>query len=424
MNRDHGIVAETNNDNPPMLDNVLISTYTHIYEGIRTNRSGPVKPLLNFFRDRSKTLFLLEQPMPGSDFLDTRLSSYKNGKIVEQTTQRYFFANNHHCFHPRKTHMRLKLRDLVSNLLFLFKHYHTLRKKKISVFIGLECLNAAMGVILKKLGLVDIVVYYIFDWALDRYPNPIMNKAYIYLDKIATYYSDYTWNITYTIEDGKIDALNFNPARMSPQLYVPYCVDIDDSFNLPDENIQDKLVVFSGDLIEENGPLLLIEAFVHVVKKHPDAKLLIIGGEDLEPVLRETIQTYSMEENIKITGYIKEESKVVQLQQRGCIGVAPFAQIKGSRKYFGDVIKIRMYFACGLPVVSTPVPPVIKEIREENLGIVTDDDSPESLSNAILSLLDSKERLADLRKNVIAKAKKSNWQDNYRKAFKQMGIEL
>lgn len=408
---------------PLKLRNIAISTYTFIYNGIRTNNSGPVIPLFDFFKKRAKTIYLLEQPLPGSDTLDICFSVISNQDTVEVSYKRFFFlkylTNN---LDTRKTYIRLKLRDIFSNFYFLLKKYHIFRTQKIDLFIGVESINAIFGIFLKKIGIVNKVVYYIFDWAPDRYSNPIMNRVYLWLDKIATYYADYTWNITYTIEYAKIQILSYNKNKMSPQIYVPYSVEVNEKKLLPNEKINTDLVVYSGGLIEENGPDLLLKAFKLVIQQYPDAKLLIIGGGGIEQSLRQLVTENNMNDKVEFTGYIANEEEIIDLQCKAAIGVAPYPAIKRSRKPYGDVIKVRMYFACGLVVVSTPVPPVSKEIEEEKLGLKTKDDSPETIANGILLFLKNKRLLFDYRANVIAKAKKSSWERNYSNALSKMSF--
>ncbi len=112
------------------------------------------------------------------------------------------------------------------------------------------------------------------------------------------------------------------------------------------------------------------------------------------------------------------------MQKKAAIAVAPYPIMKRSRKPYGDVIKIRMYFACGLPVISTPVPPVTKEIRDEGLGEVTLDDSPESIAKEIMKYFSDPSKIFDDRKRVIEKAKNSNWNNNYSSALKMMGYRV
>lgn len=400
---------------------ILISTYTFIYSDIRTNNSGPVIPMLNFFKDNAKKMYLIEQPLPGSDFLDVQLTKIIDGREVSKAKKNFFFSTYTYRLNSEKTYPILKLRDIFSNFYFIIKNYNEIKKDKIDLFIGVECVNAIFGIILKKLGIVNKVVYYIFDWSPCRYSNLIMNKAYLLFDKIATYYSDYTWNITYTIPIAKKNILGYNNNKMSPQLYVPYCVDFKENRILPDDKIDTNLIIYSGGLIEENGPQILLRAYKIVLDKFPNSKLLIIGGGGFENELKGFIIKNNMEENVKITGYIAEEEKIIDMQCKGAIGVAPYPIMKGSRKGYGDVIKIRMYFACGLVTVTTPVPPVSKEIEEEKLGYKTINDSPEEIAKGICLFLKNKELLFKYRKNVIEKAKLNTWEKNYAGALREMG---
>lgn len=405
--------------------NVFISSYTHICNGIRTNSSGPILPLKKFFAPKVNNLFLVEQPLPGSDSLNTQLTLIKDGVESFNCEKNFFFSKfSQKNLNVNKTYSILKIRDFFSNFFFFIHYFRKLKIKKFDLFIGVECINAISGVILKKLGFVDTVVYYIFDWAPDRYSNHLINKIYIFLDKIATYYADFTWNITYTIGEARVSILHYDPKRMSPQLYVPYCVDFDDTHILSEDQIDPNTIIYAGGLIEENGPELLINAFKLVLKINPLAKLLIIGGGPLENKIHQSIVKEGLSNSILMTGYVEDINKIFELQSKGAIGIAPYPIIKGSRKPFGDVIKIRMYFASGLVIVSTPVPPVSKEIKDEDLGFITDDDSPEELARYISLLLNDKDLLFTFRENVIHKAQQSNWSDNYIKTLRDMGLSI
>lgn len=402
---------------------IFISSYTFFLNSNRTNHAGPVNPLLNYFRNRAKRIYLLEQPLPGSDLIDTQLTLINEGIEGEPISKNFFFSNiDPKRLDTTRTYFRLKLRDVLSNIYFFLKFFRKLKKEKIDLYFGVECVNACFGVFLKKLGFAKKTIYYIFDWAPDRYTNVIMNRIYLWLDKIATYYSDYTWNITYTIADARQNILRYSKKRMSPQIYVPYCVNFDEGVILPEPQIDSNLLVYSGGLIKENGPQLLLEAFGLVIEKNPVIKLMIIGGGGMEQELRDYVVKHNMQKNVEFTGYIADETEILRRQSKAIIGVAPYPSIKGSRKPYGDVIKIRMYFSSGLVVVSTPVPPVSQEIEDEKLGIRTEDDSPAEIAKSLLFLLENKALLFGYRKNVIKKAKLSNWENNYTNALQQMKI--
>ncbi len=409
------------NSLPKKLSSVLISTYTHIHNGVRTNGSGPVTPLLKYFTQFPDiTVYIIEQPLPHSDFKEILFRKIQGGKELLRIQKPILFSFPNQKLHSNKTYLRLKLRDLVSNFAFLYPHI----KKKVDLFIGLESINASCGSILKKMNFVNDVVYYIFDWAPDRYENKIMNKIYLGLDKFASYTCDFTWNITYTIGEARLNILGYNPKKLSNQLYVPYSYNYSPENIAEDEDINTNLIVYSGGLIQENGPHILIDAFSIVLESFPKAKLLIIGGGDGENRIKKQTKDHGLEKNIQVTGYIADEEEIIKLQNKGAIAVAPYPIMNRSRKPFGDVIKIRMYFACGLPVISTPVPPVIKEIRNEGLGEVTLDDSPESIAKEIMKYLSNPLKIFEDRERVIKKAKHSSWNENYSNTLKKMGYRV
>lgn len=401
------------------LKKVFIASYTFYLNGERTNQAGPVNPLINFFLLRVEELYLVEQPLPGSDTLSTYLTVWKKGeKIICEKKDFPLLQLDPSEADTTKTYLRLKLRDAFSVLYFFLKHFPT----RIDFYIGVECVNALVGVILKKMGLVKKTVYYIFDWAPDRYKNKLMNALYIWLDKIATYYSDATWNITYTIEEAKKKILNYTPEKMSVQIYVPYCVDFNGKYVLPAEEVDPNLIIYSGGFIEENGPHLLLQAYKLIKDKFPYSKLMMIGGGGMEERLRDFVRRNNLEKNVIFTGYIAKEEKIMRLQSRAAIGVAPYPLMKSSRKPYGDVIKVRMYFASGLVAISTPVPPVSREIAKEKLGYCTKDDSPQEIAKGISIFLKNKDLLFSYRKNVIEKAKRSKWENNYINALTKMGV--
>ncbi|MCP3956044.1 MAG: glycosyltransferase family 4 protein, partial [Desulfobacterales bacterium] len=244
------------------LKTVFISTYTFIREGRRTNDAGPVKPLRDYFAQRSAAVCLMEQPLPGSDHLHPILTDFRSGRLHRQSRlpMTLRLGKGTASFDSNRTYLRLKLRDLLSNAWALLKTRACHRRTGIDLFVGVESLNALCGILFKRLGLVRAVVYYVFDWAPDRFANPLMNAVYLWMDRMATYYSDATWNITYAIGDARRDLLHYPPGRMSPQIYVPYSPGLPNVPGAAVEKADDNLIIYAGGLIPENGPDLLLQA--------------------------------------------------------------------------------------------------------------------------------------------------------------------
>jgi glycosyltransferase involved in cell wall biosynthesis len=119
--------------------------------------------------------------------------------------------------------------------------------------------------------------------------------------------------------------------------------------------------------------------------------------------------------NVEFTGYIQGPANLDKLTCECLIALAPYPDTSSSTKKYGDVIKIRAAFACGLAVVTTHVPPASKEVREEELGIVTNVDAKE-MAAAILKLCGDETLLRKCRENAIRKAIDHNWTSIYTRA--------
>lgn len=97
-----------------------------------------------------------------------------------------------------------------------------------------------------------------------------------------------------------------------------------------------------GRLDEQKGYDDLIEVFQKVIRKCPDAGLLILGEGDLQEELKKVIQNYNMQDSIKLLGVKKN----------------PFAYMAkcdiyvSASKHEGFPNTLVEAMACGLPVIS------------------------------------------------------------------------
>ena len=68
--------------------------------------------------------------------------------------------------------------------------------KKYELFIGVDNLNALAGLVLRRLGKVERVVYYVIDYTPVRFKNPLLNAIYHWVDRRAVHGSDAVWNLS------------------------------------------------------------------------------------------------------------------------------------------------------------------------------------------------------------------------------------
>ena len=75
------------------------------------------------------------------------------------------------------------------------------QKKKYDLFIGIDPLNGFIGLILRHLGKVDTVVFYLIDLNPTRFENKFLNFLYHKLEKFCFKYSDSVWCLTEKIKN-------------------------------------------------------------------------------------------------------------------------------------------------------------------------------------------------------------------------------
>ncbi|KKQ35132.1 MAG: hypothetical protein US50_C0024G0001, partial [Candidatus Nomurabacteria bacterium GW2011_GWB1_37_5] len=98
----------------------------------------------------------------------------------------------------------------------------------------------------------------------------------------------------------------------------------------------------------------------------------------------------------------------IQLPQYS-LAIAPYEKYddKGhlSFTYFADPAKLKLYMACGLPVLVSDVPYNAKEIENSGCGAIIRND----LSKDIVDILLDKTKLKSLNQNTIIYAKSLSW---------------
>ena len=399
---------------------VLIATFSPWKGGVRLPTNGMVKPFVDYFSKRSKEFVLIDQPHPGSDILMPRIEIYKNGKqtkIVKNSFWLSWLRPVLSLTNVHKTQISFKLRDFLSVVDFT-----TRSKSKFNLFIGFESVNALAGVVLKKFGRIKNVVYYVSDFSPHRYKQNWFNKLYLWLDKLAATYADATWNVSNAMPLAR-KKLGYNLSKLSPQIFAPNAFFKKEIKYLPFNKTKPYSIIYAGTLGLENGPNLAIESMPEILGKFPKATLTIAGGgrsED-EIYLKKVIRKLKLEKNVNFVGFVPTNKELFDLVRQHWLSVAPYKAIPNSVRWYADAVKIRMSMACGLPVITTQVPPNGKLAEKAGAGIITKD-NPEDIANALIKIFSDKNLYLKMRRNAITSAKENTWENSYTNALKKMGL--
>lgn len=399
---------------------IVIATFSAWSKGQRTPTNGMIEPLLSFFGKRSEEIILIDCPHPGSsDDVIPKIETYKNNKLVKQTKPAILipplFVLNR--FNTLKTQPTFKTRDFTTIFQVLAG-----KKTKTDIFIGLESINTIVGIIFKKLGRVQTVVYYVSDYSPNRYPSKLFNKIYLWLDRLCAKNADYIWDVSPAMMPARLKS-GLNVSQAKPCIHVPNALFPHQIRHLEAEKLEPYSLAFAGTIGPENGLDLAIEALAIAKKKLPKLKLYILGGglKEEEKKVEKLIKKLKLEKSVKNFGFISDLNLLSDILTKYMVGLAPYKHIKNSVRLYADATKMRLYFANGLPTITTHVPPLALEATKKGCAIAVKD-TKEELARAIIKMFSDKNIYLKYRKAAIEFAKNNTWENSYQNALNKMGF--
>lgn len=401
-----------------MIDKLLIATFSIRVKNKRSAINGMVEPLLSYFLPKVKELVLIDGAHPGSDTVLTFYERYKNGTCVKKSISRIstFFSSFLKLQNSNATHLSFKIRDLLSTI-----EFGIFSKHSYDLFIGLESVHTIAGILLKRIGKVKKVVYYVSDYSPHRYSNKFLNNFYLFLDRFCCYHADYIWDVSPAMMPARLSA-GLQKNKSAPVILVPNALSADQISYLPIKKRQPYSLIFVGTLGPENGPQLAIQAMPDILKVFPQAKLHIIGGDGkFETYLRQLVKKLHLESSITFHGFLSNAEEVSRVAKKYMIGIAPYTAELSSPRWYADATKIRLYLGAGLPVVTTQVPPLGKELEKIRAGVVIKDNEQE-LAKAVVKIFSDPNHYAEMSRHAVEFAKYNTWENIYTSAIKKMKI--
>lgn len=376
------------------LSNLKIVIVSHIFT------RGASQELADYLKDKVKELVFIGHPFYYCEDTRSTVEWIKNGKLVKKK----FFKN------LKLPEFLSYLKDIIATFYFLFKTGF-----KSDIYIGVNCFNATLGVLLRSFRLCKKVIFYTIDYADTRYENKVFNFLYHLMDRIAAKYADYVWNVSAKISERRIER-GINRKNRHPAQVVPIGTNFLQIKRLPVEQIERYRLAYVGGMEPIFGLQLLIEAFPEILSQVPQAELVVIGTGTYAPVLKEIIEKEPWGAKIDYKGFIGDHKQIEDILAKCSIGFAPYMPDKTSYKYYADVTKPKVYMASGLPVIITNVPPIAIEIAKREAGIVINYNK-EELINATVKLLTDVNLYNRMRQNAIQFASEFQWDQIFQKAL-------
>ena len=363
---------------------------------------GPVQALVNYLKEQKADFAFVSLPFAYSGIENATLERHEKGKKAEVLTG-----------HPAKGwDPVLWIKDFI----FTLRMGLQLGKGSHGLYIGVDNLNALAGIVLRWLGVVDKVAYYVIDYTPTRFANPLLNGIYHWVDRTAVAKADVVWNLSVRMQDIRREQ-GLDEKRNQ---LVPVGVELDKVKHASKSKVKRKRILYMGALHENKGIQLLIEAMPEIRRRVPGAELHIVGFGPFEDEVKRLARESPARAAIKVPGGMEHEALFKKVSFYG-VAMAPYVGEKDSYTYWCDPSKPKEYLACGLPIIITKVPWLWERVadRRKPLGLAIDYKHDELVEACVRLLGDSKFYWA-CRKNALAFAAGLNWKKIYDRAFKQV----
>ncbi len=232
---------------------------------------------------------------------------------------------------------------------------------RIDLFVGSDSLLAAAGLVLRRLGKARIVVLWTIDYVPERFGNPVLNRIYHAFDKLCVRRCDETWNLSPVMEEARAARGVHGRQRVVP-------MGASSTAAVGPRNTRQ--LVFVGHLLEKQGVQLVLEALPTILRRLPEARLLVIGDGPYRPALERQAERLGVSQAVEFAGFVEDHHEIERRLAESGVGLAPYDPSQAGFSAYADPGKIKNYLAAGLPVVTTEVAHISRELADRRCGVV------------------------------------------------------
>lgn len=290
------------------------------------------------------------------------ISIYKNGKLVGSKRLCTVIIPHKLVF------LFLPVRSVI---IFSQIMYHTyLLTRRYGPFMYVLSVNAFttwIANILRSLHLVHKTVF----WVWDYYPTAGTNRlvafmrwVYLFFDKHATRHSDRVVFLNKRLVDVRV-RIGLYPPNTHVTI-VP--IGTNPIARLAKLTRSRWKFAFLGVVKDGQGLGMFLDEYANIKNRIGPVELHVVG----DGPQKEYLQKQSRRLGVPATfyGYVKKESEIKDIIAHCHIGLAPYVPGESNVSYYTDPSKIKMYLSLGLPVVTTNICLLAKELTKARAGVV------------------------------------------------------
>jgi len=261
---------------------------------------------------------------------------------------------------------------------------------KKTIFMGVNYFCAFCGIILKKIGKVDFVIYRVMDF----FPLPprgiyrYLNRIFYMLDKYCLENCDSIWFTTEGHIIGREKYGYFDRRKYNYQV-IPLGINTKEFISMPISKRDKFSLVYCGVVSRYHMLDLVFEVISELKKSFNEIKLNVIGsGPDLKH-FEKLAKRKELENNIIFHGFLEESEKFRGLMANNILGIALYRNEEDFMKYT-EPAKVKHYLSFGVPAIVSRVPAIAEELDRKKICFAVNNDKDEIVRVVKKFILDKK----------------------------------
>jgi glycogen synthase len=169
-------------------------------------------------------------------------------------------------------------------------------------------------------------------------------------------------------------------------------------------------VCFTGGMEKNDGVLLVPDAAVQVLRRHPRTVFVFAGeGKALPDIIRR-VKELRLEHAFEFRGWV-DQGEVAEILNRSSVGL--ITSLKVSATIFSSPLRSYEYMASGLSFVAPDLDGIREQVEDSRAGVLFKNGQAGALAEAILKLLDDPSLRTRLGRNGRAYVEKHcDWKNN------------
>ena len=171
---------------------------------------------------------------------------------------------------------------------------------------------------------------------------------------------------------------------------------------------ENKFVIsYVGGFDRYRGLETLIMAMPLILKRIPNAYLLLVGSGHNEDSLRRLVKIWSLNKSVKFTGWVPFSHAMGYIKSSD-VCVIPYCKTRFTNKSFPNKLGQYMYFS--KPIITSDVDSFKRIVKEERCGLTFKVNDPKDLAKKVIKIYENPLLAKELGKNgQLAIIKKYNW---------------